>query len=45
MRTSVVEGLMPEMHKLAKLLVGNKAMGESQNGCFRKTKHAKFFEK
>ena len=25
--------------------VGNKAMGESQNGCFKKTKHAKFSEK
>ena len=22
--------------------VGNKAKGESQNGCFKKTKHAKF---
>ena len=26
-------------------LVGNKAKGESQNGGFKKTKHAKFSEK
>ena len=26
-------------------LVGNKAKGESQNGYFKKTKHAKFSEK
>ena len=26
-------------------IVGNKVKGESQNGCFKKTKHAKFSEK
>ena len=27
------------------LIVGNKVKGESQNGCFKQTKHAKFSEK
>ena len=28
--------------KTHQYIVGNKAKGESQNGCFKKTKHAKF---
>ena len=30
---------------IVKIIVSNKAKGESKNGCFKKTKHAKFSAK
>ena len=36
---------IPHYIHQSRQIVGNKAKGKSQNGCFKKTKHAKFSEK